>query len=74
LICGRHRVAAYKELEQDKIPAVVLDTSPATAQFVGLIDNLHRNEPSVLDKAVILVEMAVWLQKHRGTLSLGLGP
>lgn len=59
VICGHRRVAAARNLNMDKIPAVVLEKSPnpALCLQMNLTDNLAHRRYSDIEKGLIIVKL-----------------
>lgn len=52
IIDGHRRVAAFKKLGMDEIPAIIVDKSDKDAQVMSVISNLQRTSLSNLEKAL----------------------
>jgi ParB family chromosome partitioning protein len=53
LVCGLHRLEAFRELQRDRIPAFILtaSTTEIEARMTELAENLHRVELTELERA-----------------------
>lgn len=56
LIAGAHRLAAYRELNLNEVPALVVSVKGLSAQLREIDENLMRRELSALDRAVFLAK------------------
>src|SRR6266850_8328030 len=65
LIAGRHRLEAYRRLGLPRIPARIMEER--WARLWSISENLHRVDPSQLDRADAIVNSA----KERGLLEGG---
>lgn len=65
LIAGAHRLRVYEILKLPAIDALVFEGAATDAQILEITENLHRNELSVIDRAVFVqTYRELWEQKH----------
>ncbi|MFN4126955.1 ParB N-terminal domain-containing protein [Pannonibacter indicus] len=65
LIAGAHRLAAYRELNLNEVPALVVSVKGIDAQLREIDENLMRRELSALDRAVFLARRKeIWEAKN----------
>lgn len=57
LVSGGHRLAAFRILERETIPAVVVQGNALELRRDELLENLARNELSMLERAQFLAEL-----------------
>lgn len=57
LVSGGHRLAAFKRLNRETIPAFVVTGDPLVLRRDELLENLARNELSALERAQFLAEL-----------------
>lgn len=50
LIAGRHRLEAYRQLGEQRIPAIIRDCSESEARMWEIAENLHRAELTALER------------------------
>ncbi|MEP2760968.1 MAG: ParB N-terminal domain-containing protein [Hyphomicrobiales bacterium] len=71
LIAGLHRLRATDLLGLETIDCFVLKADQSDAQLLEIAENLHRNELSVIDRAVaVLKYRELWEERH-GQISAG---
>jgi len=71
LIAGLHRLRATELLALDTIDCFVLKADQRNAQLLEIAENLHRNELSVIDRAVaVLKYRELWEERH-GRITAG---
>lgn len=65
LIAGLHRLRATELLALETIDCFVLKADQSDAQLLEIAENLHRNELSVIDRAVaVLKYRELWEERH----------
>lgn len=65
LIAGAHRLRVYEILELPVIDALVFEGAATDAQILEITENLHRNELSVIDRAMFVqTYRELWEKKH----------
>lgn len=65
LVAGAHRTRAEVINDQVEIDAMVVDADQAEGQLVEIVENLFRNDLSVIDRAIFLQTYRdVWEAKH----------
>lgn len=65
LIAGAHRLRVFEILKRPVIDALVFEGAAADAQILEITENLHRNELSVIDRAVFVqTYRELWEQNH----------
>jgi len=68
LIAGYHRLQAFIQLGETRIPAVILNLSELEARLAEIDENLIRNELSVLERGEWLLERkAIYEELHPDT-------
>lgn len=68
LVAGCHRLAAFRLLEREEIPAIVRELTVDEARLVEIDENLMRRELDPLDRAVFMAERkAVWERMYPET-------
>lgn len=68
LVAGCHRLAAFRLLGREEIPAIVRELTVDEARLVEIDENLMRRELDPLDRAVFLAERkAVWERMYPET-------
>lgn len=65
LIAGAHRLRAYQLNAESQIEALVFEADQAEGQLIEIVENLFRNDLSVIDRAVFVQSYReIWEQKH----------
>lgn len=54
LVAGAHRLRAYQINDEGEIEALVIEADKDEAQLVEIVENVFRNELSVMDRAVFI--------------------
>lgn len=68
VIAGMHRVKAFRRLERETIPAVVLDVDDLHAELMLIDENLCRNDLSAAERAAAQSRRkAIYIQLHPET-------
>jgi len=73
LIAGERRLRAHKRLEREKIPAIVRNLTSEEARPLVLIENLQREDLTVLEEARCLNSLAVEYNGDRAQVAKKLG-
>lgn len=65
LVAGAHRRRAFELNDEDEIPAIIVEADKDEAQLVEIVENLFRNDLSVMDRAVFVQSYRdVWEAKY----------
>lgn len=65
LVAGAHRRRSYELNDEDEIPAIVVEADKDEAQLVEIVENLFRNDLSVMDRAIFVQSYRdVWEAKY----------
>lgn len=65
LVAGAHRLRAYAINDEPEIEVIVIEADQGEAQLVEIVENLFRNDLSVIDRAVFVLSYRdVWEQKN----------
>jgi ParB/RepB/Spo0J family partition protein len=68
VIAGMHRVKAFRYLQRETIPAIVLDADDLHAELMLIDENLCRNDLTPAERASAQARRkAIYLQLHPGT-------
>lgn len=71
LIAGLHRLAAFKELGRDAIPAVVMTLNDIDRHLMELDENLMRNDLPAMERGAAFKSRKGWYEaKHPETVSI----
>lgn len=71
LIAGLHRLKAVELLARPLIDCFVLKADQADAQLLEIAENLHRNELSVIDRAVAVLKYRELWEERNGRICAG---
>ena len=65
LVAGAHRRRAFELNDEDVIPSIVVEADKDEAQLVEIVENLFRNDLSVMDRAIFVQSYRdVWEAKY----------
>lgn len=65
LVAGAHRLRAFEINDEQEIEALVIEADKDEAQLVEIVENIFRNELSVMDRAVFVQSYRdVWEAKY----------
>ncbi|MEP5803889.1 MAG: ParB N-terminal domain-containing protein, partial [Roseobacter sp.] len=68
LVAGAHRLRAAELLALETIDCVVLKADQPEAQLLEVSENLHRNELSVIDRAVFVLKYRELWEARNGEI------
>lgn len=71
LVAGAHRYRAVELLDEEAIDAIVVKADADEAVLLEIIENLFRNDLSVIDRAVFVETYRDVWEKSRGTIKRG---
>ncbi|MBD8876185.1 ParB N-terminal domain-containing protein [Roseibium polysiphoniae] len=71
LVAGAHRLRAAELLALEAIDCVVLKADQSEAQLLEISENLHRNELSVIDRAVFVLKYRELWEARNGKIEVG---
>lgn len=71
LVAGGHRYRGAELIGQDEIDVLVVKADGVAAQLLEIAENLHRNELSVLDRAVFAQKYRELFEQEHGEIRRG---